>query len=336
MKNILAIIIAFLSLPAFAAPVVVTPGGVAGYMYLPATVTSGGSGSFTDPQGIGQIQMVKIKGFNGAATTYSDYAVYPLMGGVKISGTTPCLTGCTSSNWDVGEGTITLKSSRPASFYNTDTGAQYAGCEAVLECAVYVAPNSIKKISVRPVCYDGDISTTQALTCASAFAEVPGSGDLWLKSNYVYTTGGTAIGLYAGGYLAQAVIADFTDVTGKAGVVGYNTLATSNYDGLSNTTLIMAAINSGFGTQLTDTVSGLCTSKGSGWYVPSFNELFHNIYINRVNLGANYLGLFYISSTEYDGGVGLNNVWRRDFSAAGSGGGISKANIGVTRCLKRF
>ena len=71
-----------------------------------------------------------------------------------------------------------------------------------------------------------------------------------------------------------------------------------------------------------------CSDMGSGWYLPSKDEL-NRLYSNKAAIGG-FSDELYWSSTE----VSSNNAWRQNFSS-GHQGYITKSSTCRVRCVRR-
>ena len=117
-----------------AAPIVVTPGSSAGYLYIPSAnqaeinvnVTGGGGGPSTG-MGVGGISIYKV----GATHAYN----------VTVNEEN-CDASCEFANWNTGAGFITLHSQYPVVWRHYDSKAVYPNCNGTMTCTVWVNTNT--------------------------------------------------------------------------------------------------------------------------------------------------------------------------------------------------
>jgi hypothetical protein len=248
-------LLGWVALKAMAISIVVTPGSTASYLYFPpasansGSNTSGPSNSTLTLAGVGGVSLTK----SGAYTAYS----------ISQSSTgSVCGVGCTLAQFNTGAGFVTLTASRPSTFTDS-SNVPLTNCTAVMSCTTWINTNANVALRVYPNCFEGDYRLNYSSTCTTALTP-PGI-------NQFYGVNMNAIGTFGGVYAGNLLVYQVTQAL--AAWESINDLYAQTYplvstgsSGIQNKTNILNVYTHG---SIEDTCSGL----GSGWYLPSVNEL---------------------------------------------------------------
>jgi len=240
---------------ALAISIVVTPGSTASYLYFPpassssSSSSSGSNSSTVTLAGVGGVSVAK----SGAFTAYSI---------AQSSTGSVCGVSCILAQFNSGAGYVTLTASRPSTF--TDSGGvPLSNCTAVLSCTTWINTNSNVALRVYPNCFEGDYRLNYASTCTTALSPA--------GINQFYGVNLNAIGSFGGVFAGNLLVYQLTQTL--AAWESINDLYAQTYpvvstgsSGVQNKTNILNVYTHG---SIEDTCSGL----GSGWYLPSLNEL---------------------------------------------------------------
>lgn len=169
-----------------AAPVVVTPGSNAGYLYFPpASVGSGGSGN-NNPINQGTGGVIINKGTRAAAVDAAVFYDY-----VVQVGNTTCGNGCQTKKANTGSGYVTITSSVPAAF-----SAASGNCSGVTTCQIWVAENTSVNVAVdvHALTWTKDASHSVSGPGGQACAQASTSCQFYLYGTYAFTLSSAAYG----------------------------------------------------------------------------------------------------------------------------------------------
>ena len=119
-----------------AAPIVVTPGSSAGYLYVPHVIMQGGGGGGGGDSGpvtgIGGVQLFKF-------TNQNDWTV-------EVRGQT-CAADCNMSSFNTGAGFVNLKASHPVDWTDSSNNILANGnCRQARECQIWIDPNTSMEV----------------------------------------------------------------------------------------------------------------------------------------------------------------------------------------------
>ena len=173
-----------------------------------------------------------------------------------------CGVACTLAQFNTGAGFVTLTASRPSTFTDS-SNVPLTNCTAVMSCTTWINTNANVALRVYPNCFEGDYRLNYSSTCTTALTP-PGI-------NQFYGVNMNAIGTFGGIYAGNLLVYQVTQAL--AAWESINDLYAQTYpvvstgsSGVQNKTNILNVYTHG---SIEDTCSGM----GSGWYLPSVNEL---------------------------------------------------------------
>lgn len=241
---------------AHALSIVVTPGSSAAYLYFPAQTSGPGNTTNTNTTnstltlvGVGGVSIAKSGGWLGYTLTHAASA-------------SSCGLTCALAQFNTGSGFVTLTSSRPSTFTDSND-LPLSNCTAVLNCTTWVNTNASLSLKVYPNCFEGDYKLNYQNTCTTATTP--------LGINSFYATNLTAVGSFAGVLSPNVLVYNLMPTLAAWESVGdfYSNkfgVAPASSSGAQNKLSIQA-------TYSPNSIEDTCTSWGSAWVVPSIDEL---------------------------------------------------------------
>jgi hypothetical protein len=263
-----------------ATSIVVTPGSTASYLYFPPASTSSNANPSSSPSSTSNVILAGVGGVS--VTKAGSFTAYTIS---QSSTGSVCGPSCTLAQFNSGAGFVTLSASRPSTFTDS-SGSVLSNCTAVLTCTTWVNTNANVALKAYANCFEGDYRLNYASTCTAAQTPV--------GINQFYGIGLNPIGSYGGVYAGNVLVYQITSAL--AAWESLNDLVAQTYpvvstgnSGIQNKANIQAVYTHG---SIEDSCSGL----GSGWYLPSVNEL--------ANFVSGLLLQYYWTSNDFNSASG--------------------------------